>query len=121
MHSAASSMYALKLLRSRCLSGQQVWDVITQTLVARMNYASPVWWGFIDASSRNEIEAVIRRLIRLNSDCLSCVARRTLLSLIAVLNDSTHVLNHLPPAKDVGYNLRPRTHDKCLPSRLSSL
>ena len=25
-------------------------------------YASPVWWGFIDAGSRNEIEAVIRRL-----------------------------------------------------------
>ena len=38
----------------------------TQTLVARMLYASSVWWGFIDASSRNEIEAGIRRLIRLD-------------------------------------------------------
>ena len=38
----------------------------------------------------------------------------------AVLNDSTHVLNHLlPPVEDVGYNLRPRTHDRCLPGRLS--
>ena len=43
VHSAASSMYALKVLRSRGLSGQQLWDVTTQTLVARMLYASPVW------------------------------------------------------------------------------
>ena len=37
-----------------------------RSMVARMLYASPVWWGFIDAGSRNEIKAVVRRLIRLN-------------------------------------------------------
>ena len=41
VHSAASSMYALNVLRSRGLSGQQLWDVTIQTLVARMLYASP--------------------------------------------------------------------------------
>ena len=128
VHSAASSMYALKVLRSRGLSGQQLWDVTTQTLVARMLYASPVWWGFIDAGSRNEIEAVIRRLIRLNYlptefGLFEEMCRKADTALFsAVLNDSTHVLNHLlPPVKDVEYNLRPRTHDRCLPSRLSSL
>ena len=45
VHGAASSMYALKVLRSRGLSGQLLWDVTTQTLVARMLHASPVWWG----------------------------------------------------------------------------
>ena len=135
VHNTASSMYALKVLRSKGLSGQQVWDVTTQTLAARMLYASlcmlyasPVWWGFIDAGSPNEIEAVIRRLIRLNYLCsqfglfeeLCHKADTALFS--AVLNDSMHVLNHLlPPVKDVGYNLRPRTHDRCLPSCLSSL
>ena len=120
VHSAASSMYALKVLRSRGLSGQQLWDVTTQTLVAHMLYASPVWWGFIDASSRNEIEAVIRRLIRLNYlpsefGLFEEMCRKVDTTLFsAVLNDSTHVLNHLlPPVKDVGYNLRPRTHDRC--------
>ena len=128
VHSAASSMYALKVLRSRGLSGQQLWDVTTQTLVARMLYASPVWWGFIDAGSRNEIEAVIRRLIRLNYlpsefGLFEEMCRKADTALFsAVLTDSTHVLNHLlPPVKDVGYNLRPRTHDRCLPGRLSSL
>ena len=58
-----------------------------------------------------------------NSDCLRrCVARRTLRSLVPFLNVSTHVLNHLlPPVKDIGYNLIPQTHDRCLPGRLSSL
>ena len=128
VHSAASSMYALKVLRSRGLSGQQLWDVTTQTLVARMLYASPVWWGFIDAGSRNEIEAVIRRLIRLNYlpsefGLFEEMCRKADTALFsAVLTDSTHVLNHLlPPVKDVGYNLRPRTHDRFLPGRLSSL
>ena len=128
VHSAASSMYALKVLRSRGLSGQQLWDVTTQTLVARMLYASPVWWGFIDAGSRDEIEAVIRRLIRLNYlpsefGLFEEMCRKADTALFsAVLTDSTHVLNHLlPPVKDVGYNLRPRTHDRCLPGRLSSL
>ena len=94
----------------------------------RMFYASPVWWGFIDAGSRNEIEAVIRRQIRLNYlpsqfGLFEELCRKADTALIsAVLNDSTHVLNHLlPPVKYVGYNLRPRTHDRCLPGHLSSL
>ena len=78
--------------------------------------------------SRNEIEPVIRRLIGLNYfpsqfwlfEELCRKADTQLFS--GVLNDSTHVLNHLlPPVKDVGYNLRPRTHDMCLPGRLSSM
>ena len=126
VHSAASSMYALKVLRSRGLSGQQLWDVTTQTLVARMLYASPVWWGFIDAGSRNEIEAVIRRLIRLNYlpsefGLFEEMCRKADTALFsAVLNDSTHVLHHLlPPVKIVPYEMRPRAHNRCLPKNLS--
>ena len=63
VHSAASSMHALKVFQS---TGQQIWDLISQTLVARMLYASSVWWGYIDAASLNEIKAAIRTLIRLN-------------------------------------------------------
>ena len=99
-------VYALKVLRSRGVCGQQLWDVTAQTLVARMVYASPVWWGFIDAGSRNEIEAVIRRLIRLNYlpsqfgvfEELCRKADKAIFS--DVWNDSIHVLNNLlPPLK----------------------
>ena len=50
---AASSLYALKILSSKGLERVQLWDVTGQTLIAQMSYASQVWWGFIDDTSRN--------------------------------------------------------------------
>ena len=73
------------------------------------------------------IEAVIRRLIRRNYlpsefGLFEEMWRKADTALFsAVLNDSMHVFDHLPPVKDVGYNLRPRTHDRYLPGRLNSL
>ena len=62
---AASSLYALKVLRSKGLEGQQLWDVTSQTLVARMLYASQAWWGFVnDEASRGRLEAIINKLRR---------------------------------------------------------
>ena len=67
MRNVASSIYALKVLRSKGLEGQRLWDVTRQTLMTRMLYASPVWWGFVDdRASRDRLEAVVRKLKRQN-------------------------------------------------------
>ena len=54
MRNVASSIYALKVLRSKGLEGQRLWDVTRQTLMTRMLYASPVWWGFVDDRASRE-------------------------------------------------------------------
>ena len=68
MRNVASSIYALKVLRSKGLEGQRLWDVTRQTLMTRMLYASPVLVGFFvdDRASRDRLEAVVRKLKRQN-------------------------------------------------------
>jgi hypothetical protein len=69
LRGAASSMYAIKILRSKGLSGPPLWDVTTQTAVSKMLYASSAWWGYMDDTSRKRLNAIITRLVRLS--CLS--------------------------------------------------
>ena len=123
---AASSLYALKILRSKGLEGVQLWDVTGQTLIAQMSYASQVWWGFIDDTSRNRYESIIKRLKKLkylssqheSFGELCSSADSTLFQ--RALNNKDHVLHHLlPPAKIVPYDMRPRAHNRCLPKNLS--
>ena len=62
---AASSMYALKILRSKGIAGVQLWDITNQTLLAQMLYASQMWWGFLDDTSRSRYESILSRLKKL--------------------------------------------------------
>ena len=34
----------------------------SNVLIAQMSYASQAWWGFIDDTSRNRYESIIKRL-----------------------------------------------------------
>src|ERR1043165_8392055 len=43
---ARQSMFALRVLVSHGLHGQRLFDVVRATTIARLLYASPVWWGF---------------------------------------------------------------------------
>lgn len=122
LRGAASSMYAIKILRSKGLSGPPLWDVTTQTAVSKMLYASSAWWGYMDDTSRKRLNAIITRLVRLS--CLS-PKHKTFDSLCDtadqqlfdnILKNKHHVLHHLlPKAKDHHYDLRPRRHDRNLP------
>lgn len=119
---AASSMYAIKILRSKGLSGSSLWDVTTQIAISKMLYASPVWWGYMDNTSQQRLNSVIKRLKRLNClpqsfqnfDLLCNDADTNLFK--NVLLNTTHVLNHLlPKVKEHKYDLRKRVHDRCMP------
>ena len=46
---SSQSMYALRVLRLHGLFANPLWEVTRATLVARLLYASPAWWGFLDA------------------------------------------------------------------------
>ena len=50
--SCSSSMYALKVLRGRGMPTTLLYEVIRATMVARLLYASPLWFGFLKAADR---------------------------------------------------------------------
>ena len=52
---AAGSMYALRVLRAHGLQGKDLWQVCEATTVSYLTYASPAWWGYADANSRQRL------------------------------------------------------------------
>ena len=42
-----------------------LWDVTQATLIARILYAAPAWWGFLNAAEKGRIESVINKALRL--------------------------------------------------------
>ena len=56
-------MYALRVLRAHGLKGDSLWDVSRATLVAKLTYASPAWWGLY--ASETQKRRLHRLLIKL--------------------------------------------------------
>ena len=48
----AQGLYALKVLKSHGLKNENLWDITKATLVSKLLYASPVWWGFADSETK---------------------------------------------------------------------
>ena len=60
----ASSMYALRVLRSHGLPPSAIHEVARMTTVSSLMYASPGWWGFTLAHDRARVEQLLRRMKR---------------------------------------------------------
>ena len=118
----AQTSYALKFMRAHGLNGQALWDVTRATLVSKLTYASPVWFGFLNEESKRRCQAVLSRMRRLgylggdlgNFSEICAKADEGLFR--AVTSNPDHVLHRLlPPVKDTPYQLRPRPHNFELP------
>ena len=44
------------------LSGTHLWYVTRATIVARITFASPAWWGLLDEGSRQRFEAILTKM-----------------------------------------------------------
>ena len=94
-------LYAIRTLRALGLSGTHLWSVTRATIVARMNYASPSWWGLLDEGSRQRLQAILTKMQK--QGLLPCdhptmmelcdAADTTLLA--AILHNPHHVLHRL--------------------------
>jgi len=121
---AAQSMYALKVLQTSGLPQRSLDLVCRATLVARIMYASPCWWGAISAADRARLQATLDRVARwglcswppLQLADLCVRADRTLFG--TILAGGSHVLLPLlPPPRQHNYNLRQRAHNLTVPMR----
>ena len=119
----AQQMYALRVLSSHGLYGQNMWEVTRSTLVSKIMYGSQVWWGFANASQQNRLQSILNRAIKQkflppNFPSLADLCEKADTVLFSnVLRNSDHVLYKLlPPLKSTGYSLRKRIHDRALPS-----
>ena len=53
-HAAAQSLHAIKLLQSHGLDQESIHAITTATVVTRLTYASPAWYGFISAQGKQQ-------------------------------------------------------------------
>ena len=84
-------------------------------------YASPVWWGFTDASDKQRLQVVLTRAQRLGFLSLSTPPLSELCGqaddtfFSAIVGNQYHVLHGLlPPIKSTGHDLRTKSHDRAL-------
>ena len=57
--SAAQALYALKLLKSRGLDPTSLKIVCKATIISRLTYAAPLWWGYASVDDRLRLQSII--------------------------------------------------------------
>ena len=62
--SACQNLYALKILKAHGLPTTSLYNVCRATLVSRMTYAAPAWFGFTKAANRVDLQAVLTKATR---------------------------------------------------------
>ena len=125
--SASQNLYALKIIKAHGLPNPLLYNVCQATLVARLTYAAPAWYGFTKAAERARLQAVLTKATRWGLyskpaplfDNLVKSADNKLFR--NILNLASHVLHSLlPPTKTTTYNLRSRAHNSVLPAKNAS-
>ena len=126
--SAAQSLYAIRLLKSKGMNLESVFTVCQATVVSRLLYAVPAWWGFTKAEDKDKLQAVLNRAKRWgyykanDPNIAELCSKREDQLFKNVLSNPHHVLHQfLPPVKTFSYNLRKRGHNRELPTKSTSL
>jgi hypothetical protein len=123
IHISGQNLYALKTLKSHGISKDDLSCVCMATLINRILYAAPAWRGFVNGSEFQRLEAIFNRSIRWGVLSHSTPHLTDLMDsadaklFSKVIGNPNHVLHSLlPPKKHIDYNLRPRAHDRVIPS-----
>ena len=119
---SSQSLYAVRTLMAQGLSGTHLWDVTRATIVSRIVYASPAWWGMLDEGSRQRLQALLTKIKKqgllpsthptMKELCDAADSRL----FAEILHNPHHMLhNLLPPVRDQTYNTRRRSHSRIIP------
>jgi len=61
---SARTLFALRTLKQHGLPPEAVHTIFQAIVMAKINYASPAWWGFTSGDDRGRLEAFYRRCAR---------------------------------------------------------
>ena len=124
----ARTLFALRTLRNHGLPTSAIHAVFQATVIAKLCYASPAWWGFTSAADRGRLVAFVRRSARLGyrddtAKTLSslCDEADSRLFTHIITNPRYLIYSLLSPIRDQHYLLRERSHNRELPFRTSAL
>jgi len=62
--SCSSSLYAMRVLRDQGLPVSSLQDVFHATVMAKLTYCAPAWFGLCSANDRTRLDAFLRRCKR---------------------------------------------------------
>ena len=115
---------ALRTLRHHGLPTDALHTVFHATVVSKLSYAYPAWWGITSAADRDRLEAFLRRSATAGFRSIAVPTLRIICleaddKLFAkITSNSYHLLHHLLPSRrDTHYSLRLRAHDFSQPTR----
>jgi len=124
----AQTLFALRTLRHHGLPVGAIHTIFQATVVAKLSYTSPAWWGFTSAADRARLETFLRRSVRFGYRAESFPTLAAICSQADnrlfnnIKNNPSHLLHPLLPAtRQHNYELRDCIHDFQLPARTSSL
>ena len=124
---ANQNLYALKILKTHGLPTSSIYNVCRATLVSRLTYAAPAWYGFTNSAEKDRLQALLNKATRwgLNvrpvpqlNDIVNSADKKLFGK---ILSCASHVLHSfLPPVKPTSQRLRRRAHDRTLPIKTAS-
>jgi hypothetical protein len=125
----SQTLFAMRTLKQHGLPTNALHAVYQATVVAKLTYASPAWWGFASQADKERLEAFLRRSNLLgfreqSAPTLACICDEAEERLFKKISSNpNHLLFHLlPPQRDTHYNLRTRSrHNMQLPPRSTAL
>jgi len=104
-------------------------DVFQATVLAKITYSLPAWFGFCIAANRNRLDSFVRRCIKQgfwsssNTPSISAIAEDVEDTLFnKITRCDYHILqSYLSDRPEVHYNLRERHHNKVLIPKTADL
>ena len=98
----ARTLFALRTLKQHGLPPEAVHTVFQAIVMAKINYASPAWWGFTSADDRGCLEAFYRRCARFgycnNNTTIASMCDEADKRLFSkIINNPSHLLFPLLP------------------------
>ena len=128
--SCAQTLYALRVLRAHGMCDAALQAIYRSVVVAKLLYASSAWSGFIGATDRQRVDAFLGR----SKGCGYCPPDLPSFEELLKTSDQQlfdkiqlnqrHLLYSLLPPPSVAsqnYDIRPRAHNRQLPSHTGHL
>jgi len=114
----SQTFFALRTLKHHGLSPEMLKNIFRSTIIPKLLYAAPSFWGFLTVSAISQLQAVLNRAARFqyytkSDPDITRLVHKIEEDLFMKIHNPDHVLHYLlPDEKENHYNLRNPTQFK---------